>query len=136
MFKNQRTESVVLTIIASVFVLAGIIMMFNGEPLFGLLAVIFFGSGLGIGVHQLVRPDQELPAALGIAGALGFAIAGGLLIYGELNGQNFMGRRQALALPIGVLAVIFFGGGALLLIAQEIRKKARSRDEADPSQNG
>ena len=136
MFKSQRTESIVLTIIASVFVLAGIIMMFNGEPLFGLLAVIFFGSGLGVGIHQLVRPNQELPAALGIVGALGFAIAGGLLIYGELNGQNFMGRRQALALPIGVVAVIFFGGGALLLIAQEIRKKTRSRTEGDPSQDG
>ncbi len=132
MFKNQRTESIVLTIIGSFFVVAGIIMMFNGELLFGLLAVIFFGSGLTIGVHQLARPNQELPAALGIVGALGFALTGALLVYGELTGREFLGRRQALALPIGLIALIFFGGGAVLLVVQGIRRKSRPHDEADP----
>lgn len=132
MFKNQRTESIVLTIIGSLFVLAGIIMMFNGELLFGLLAVTFFGSGLAIGVHQLVRPNQELPAALGVAGALGFALTGALLVYGELTGMEFLGRRQAIVLPIGLIALILFGGGAVLLVAQEIRRKSRPHDGADP----
>lgn len=133
MLRRERRKSIMLAVIAAVFVVAGMFMIAAGEVLVGVIAVVFFGSGLVVGVSELLRPGRGLSVGVVIIGALGFAVAGGLLIAGSLFGQDALGRRSYLALPVGIIAIVFFGGGAVLLAATEMRRRRRAGGETGDS---
>lgn len=119
--RKERREGILLALTGALFVALGIVVFMIGNTWLALIGVLFFGTCIPLGIFQALRPGRHLRPALGIIGALGFAAAGVIMIVGAVSGVEFLGTRQGVALPLGILLVAFFGVGAVLLIVREVR---------------
>ena len=125
--RKQRREGILLALVGGIFVGLGILTMAIGNPWMGVVGVPFFGACFVLGLMQAVRPGEAVHPAVAILGSFGFAVSGALLIVGHLLEIPFLGHRQAMALPVGVIVFGFFGPGAVLLVVREMRRRRRNR---------
>lgn len=104
----------------------GAAIFFVGGEVMGLLAVLFFGGCLITGVMILVGTETRAGKILAILGCLG--MGGGCLTLGilSLSGAPLGPRgHPAVAVPIGLIGGIFFGGGGILLLVRLVRGPRR-----------
>lgn len=123
-YRKQRREAVLLIIVSSVFVLAGLILLIGPGLILGVFVAIFFAACLVAGIMELVGRDTRRGLVLGIIGALLLTLSCGLLVALTVVGViiDAPGRSQALATITAAVGVVFFGGGAVLLIIRYIRR--------------
>ena len=87
------------------------------------LSPLFFGlSGVLADISLWRGHHTSKGRWLGIASSLQLGLAGAVLVVTALTGAESLGRRQVLALSIGLVALGFFGGGGLLMIWRELRR--------------
>jgi hypothetical protein len=116
--RKKRREGIGLTIISLLFVALGLFSFFVvGNHLLAMIVIPFFGTALMVGMFQTVRPGQDLPPALGTICCFGMALSGVVLFLSDLLRANALGWRQGVALPVGILATAFFGGGGIYLVS-------------------
>lgn len=126
--RKQRWEGILLTIISTIFIAAGVfILCVVGNPWLAATAIPFFGAMLPIGVFQIVRPGRDLPSALATICCFGLAASGVALILTEVLEIHALGRRQGAALPVGIIITIVFGGGGMLLLLRQMRRRRSTR---------
>ena len=127
-----RDRSGFLAVISAVFVVAGVAMLIANpaEWLMPVMALTFFGACLLVFVTQMVQARREkrtgqphgLPGWVAIIGAAGLAVACGLLLDSILDG---VGPPNIFLAVVCLVGVVFFGGGALMLLAREITSRLR-----------
>ncbi|WP_261164500.1 hypothetical protein [Microbacterium sp. Marseille-Q6965] len=123
--RGERRQGILLTVIGLAFVGMGALLMVGGDTLLGLMSVVLFGGCALVGFAQAVRPGAGLPAWVGIAGSICFAVTGLLLIVGHLAAAPLLEPGGGMALPAGILALGFFGPGAVVLIVRDVRRRRK-----------
>lgn len=121
-----------LALISAVFVAAGVFLLIANpaEWLLPVMCLVFFGSCLLVFTAQMVQQRREkrtgvphgLPAWVAIVGAVGLAVACGLLLDSILDSP---GPPNIFLGVVCLVGVVFFGGGGLLLLAREISTRMR-----------
>ncbi|HIT77111.1 MAG TPA: hypothetical protein IAA98_16150 [Candidatus Avipropionibacterium avicola] len=125
---SERRTAIMLIVVSALFVIAGTaIWVAGGDPM-GLLAMLFFGGCLIAGVMMLVGPYTRAGQILAILGALGMGAGCASLAIMAMAGVPLGWRgHPAVAIPIGLIGAIFFGGGGILLLVRAIRRSRRNR---------
>lgn len=82
-----------------------------------LIGLVFAGIAMAVG------PDTPAGRWLVISSSLLFAAAGVAMVVTSLMEGQPMGRRQPLALPVGLLTAGFFGIGGVLLLVRQLRRR-------------
>lgn len=128
--RKERRDGILLTILAAMFIVAGVfVLCIVGKPWLTAISLPFSGVLLLVGIFKIVRPARDLPVALGIIGCFGMAASGAALILSELLGSHALAHRQGAALPVGIIAVIFFGGGGVLILLRQICRRRLKRGD-------
>lgn len=123
---SERRTAIKLIVVSALFVIAGAVILFVGRAPMGLLALLFFGGCLIAGVMMLVGPDTRAGQLLAIVGALGMGAGSASLAIMSMAGVSLGWRgHPAVAIPLGLIGGIFFGGGGILLLIRMIRKSRR-----------
>ena len=108
----------------------GLILLIGPGLILGVFVAIFFAACLVAGIMELVGRDTRRGLVLGIIGALTLdACRCGLLVALTVVGViiDAPGRSQALATITAAVGVVFFGGGAVLLITRAPGDISRGR---------
>lgn len=122
MGKTARGQALWLIVIASLFLVFAGFMLAAGELLRPIVVIVIFVTALLIGIHQFFLPGETLSPWIVIAGSLGFGMAGAFLVIGHFMDGDLFGRHQDAALPIGLVALVLFGGGGVLLLRRQLRR--------------
>lgn len=123
-YRKQRRDAVLLIIVSSVFILTGLVLIIGQALMLGLFVMIFFAAGIVAGIMELVGRDTRRGLLSGIIGALLMTLSCGLLVTLTVAGViiDAPGRSQAIAAIAAGVGVVFFGGGAVLLIIRYVRR--------------
>lgn len=124
--RRQRRDGILLLLAGPAFgACAAFIWFVVGSPWFGMAGIAFSVALVAGGALTLTEdgPDSFARRAVGILGCLAFAATGALMIVTSLlDPDSFGWRGGGAGLIAGVLAVGFFGTGAILLVVREIRR--------------
>jgi len=95
-----------------------------------LVGIPFFGSCMLIGIFQTVKPGRGLPNWLAIVCCLVMGAAGVMIIvFHAQELEVFQWYRRHWEMPVGIAMTVFFGGGGILLLVREFRRRStRKRD--------
>ncbi len=129
---RSRGEAWALTLISMLFVLAGVfLIVVTGETGTGLVAIVFFGACLVVGLVQLAshgrggggRPTG--PVALLVMALASFALGVAcLLMLGlalvEPESIASPSRSPVVAVVVGAVGTVFFGGGSGVIAVSAI----------------
>ncbi|GAA4516381.1 hypothetical protein [Brevibacterium yomogidense] len=121
--RKQRRSGIKLIVVSGLFVVAGLILFVGtGEPV-GLVALLFFGGCLLVGVHLVMGEDRLAGRALLVIAA--FIAAAGCAsgaVYSSLGFQ--IGRSWQTAeyiVPVMIVAAMLFGGAGIVSLVQLVR---------------
>ncbi|KDA05882.1 hypothetical protein DC31_15280 [Microbacterium sp. CH12i] len=124
--RKQRWEVVRLIVFGTLFVAAGMMICIFGGALLGIVGIIFGVMSVLTGVVIAIGGDSPAGRVLTIVSCLAFAVVGALMIVLSFVDPEPMGRRGPVSgVVIGLLALGFFGLGAVFLISQEVRRRRR-----------
>lgn len=135
--RTQRTGLMdrpwVLALMSAAFVAAGVGMLIDDPDdwVMSVVVIVFFGSCLLVFITQMVQALLEkrgveissLPIWVAIVGAAGFAVACGLILDSLLSAPTLTSIPLAVVCVVGI---VFFGGGALLLLYRQIKDMTRN----------
>lgn len=127
----SRGKAWLLTLLSAGFVLLGcFVMVVVGDLGAGLGSVVFFGACFVVGVIQLVSlsrggtGEPTGPAGLLAMAAASFLLGLGCLIMGLvaiLSPESMASwRSPLLAVVVGAVGTVFFGGGSGLLVVKAL----------------
>lgn len=120
--RKERREAILLTLGSAAFVAAGAFLWSIGSPGIGLVGIVFFGACMLAGIMQLTK-SKPARAWLGVSAALILGVGCGLLmLHGLSDGFQESARRpREVAIVVGGVGLVFFGGGGLLLLFRVLR---------------
>lgn len=135
---TSRREAWGLTGISALFVLTGILLLaVEGVSAIAVVAIVFFGACLLVGVVQLVglhrggsgEPTGPLALLVMATASFLFAIACLLLLlFAVLDWEGLNtspGRSRALAALAGGVGTVFFGGESGVLVVRAVLARRR-----------
>ena len=129
--RKKRREGILLTIGSAIFVALGVLGHYAfGGRMVTLVGIPFFGSCMLIGIFQTVKPGRGLPNWLAIVCCLVMGAAGVMIIVFHAQGlEVFRWYQRHWEMPVGIAMTVFFGGGGILLLVREFRRRStRKRD--------
>lgn len=124
-YRKERRDAKLLIIVSSLFVLIGLVILICAGQIFGVFITVFFAAGIIAGIMQLVGMHTRHGLLLGIIGALTLAAACATLIVLTLFGvaADAPGRSQFVATIAAAVSLVFFGGGAVVLLIRYLRRQ-------------
>lgn len=121
-----RWKGVLLALVAAVLVVLGAFAgVAAGQAWLAMLTVPFFGGAMLVGAYQAVRPGRLLPPAMVmLIGAL-WSLAGAVLIIASVIDAPAVvpDDMRMFARVLGIATILFFGGGALAVLVQTLRRR-------------
>ncbi|MGO1543529.1 MAG: hypothetical protein ACTHXA_04220 [Gulosibacter sp.] len=123
--RKERRTGIGMAILSGLLAGLCLVVILTGGSWLGAPGLALFGGGTVMAISQAVRPGEETSPVAVIISSLGFVIAGVFIIAGHFLDIPFLGSRQAVALPVGVVMLLLFGGGLVIYIVQLIRRRRR-----------
>ncbi|GAA1531250.1 MULTISPECIES: hypothetical protein [Brevibacterium] len=124
-YRKQRRDAQLLILVATLFVVVGLIMLVGAGQIVGLFITVFFAAGIIAGIMQLIGMHTRRALLLGICSALLLTAACAILIVLTLTGViiDAPGRSQIVATIAAFVGLVFFGGGSVVLLVRYVRRR-------------
>ena len=129
--RKKRREGILLTIGSAIFVALGVLGHYAfGDRMVTLVGIPLFGSCMLIGIFQTLKPGRGLPNGLVILCSLVMGAAGVMNTVFHMQGlevARWYWRHWEM--PVGIAMTVFFGGGGILLLVREVRRRLTRKRE-------
>lgn len=123
--RTTRRHAVLMVLIGLTFAATSVALLALGNLAIGVTGLAF-AVALLVTAPLLVLPEgSPLARWLGVGGCLAFALMGAAMLLTAVTDASVWGARAGPAAVAGGLALVFFGGGAVLLVVRTIREGTR-----------
>lgn len=127
--RKERREAVLMIIIAVIFTGLGVFLwVVAGNLWMGLTGIAFSVSLVAAAIAKMNRSHTASARIGALVGCLAFGITGAVMIASTFTDTMPFGNRQLPALIAGILCLVFFGGGFVLLLIREIQRVLAPRN--------
>jgi len=126
--RKQRREGILLAVLSGIFLVGGVFLIVVGNPWIGAIGIAFGAMGIVMGIVEAKGITSTARRWSMIVGSALFGLVGALMIVANTVAPGSFGWRAGLSVTIiGAIALVFFGGGSILLLVRELRRGRRDR---------
>ncbi|MGO1543534.1 MAG: hypothetical protein ACTHXA_04245 [Gulosibacter sp.] len=128
--RKHRRKWLLIILISLVFVILGAFIWLDGDTGTGLIAMLFFGGGVIVGVAELAGSQSRIFGILMSIGALGLGAASTYIFLTGLAGEDLSSstRSHTTMMIASGLGTLLFGLGGIALLISTILGMMRPRD--------
>ena len=126
--RRERREAFLMVVIALAFAAVSVVLiLFAGNPWVGAVGIAFSVGVLAAAIAKSNRSHEPAARIGALIGSMAFGATGAAMIASSFITPSPFGERQLPVLISGVLFLVLFGGGSVLLLLHQIRRSRAPR---------